>query len=132
MTRLAEPAVIVSGKIEAIRGALNGISASGTGPWSALDRIRQIITGSRTMSGLEPGGSASIVGTDVRTVRLALDEAASHLRDRVAGCPDCDADPSDLCGTCDTRLARISAYDALARLLSSEGAPLGLASGRTS
>jgi hypothetical protein len=52
--------------------------------------------------------------SDRRTVLDALDVAADCKRDRAASCPECDARPADLCGTCESRLARAGEYDALA------------------
>src|SRR6516165_9757043 len=48
------------------------------------------------------------------TVLAALGDAAGHIRERAACCPDCDASPADLCGGCAGRLSRAEAYDALA------------------
>jgi hypothetical protein len=43
--------------------------------------------------------------------------AADAKRNTAANCPDCDASPAELCGTCQWRLARAEAYDALAEIL---------------
>lgn len=51
---------------------------------------------------------------DGSTIRAALDEAAEELRDRAAGCGDCEASPAELCTTCESRLERASGYDAVA------------------
>ncbi len=51
------------------------------------------------------------------TVLDALDMAADELRDRVANCGDCDADPADLCGTCENRLERAEGWDKVAETL---------------
>jgi hypothetical protein len=51
------------------------------------------------------------------TVLDALEVAADAKRDTAASCPDCDASPADLCGTCEWRLARAKEYDALAETL---------------
>lgn len=51
------------------------------------------------------------------TVLDALDVAAEYKRDRAATCPDCEASPAGLCGTCEWRLARADDYDALAEAL---------------
>ena len=53
------------------------------------------------------------------TVLDALDVAADTKRDRAANCPDCKASPARLCSTCEWRLARAEAYDALAETLES-------------
>ena len=62
-------------------------------------------------------GGAFLTPADLRTVLDALDVAADYKRDRAANCPDCDADPSDLCGTCSWRLHLADGYNALARRL---------------
>lgn len=49
------------------------------------------------------------------TVLAALDDAAGHIRERAANCPECAASPADLCDGCAGRLARSDAYDDLAR-----------------
>jgi hypothetical protein len=54
------------------------------------------------------------------TVLDALDVAADYKRDRAATCPDCDASPAELCGTCEHRLARAEEYDVLAGALRSQ------------
>jgi hypothetical protein len=51
------------------------------------------------------------------TVLDALDVAADYKRARAATCPDCEASPAGLCGTCEWRLARADEYDALAETL---------------
>lgn len=131
MTRPAEPAAIVSGKVEAIRGTLDRIGRDGTGPWPALEKIRQIINGSRTCSGPEPGGSLSIIAADAAAVLDGLRVAADLLDHWVAGCQDCNADPSELCPECDGRLTQARRFRALAEQLGSEQTTPGLASGRT-
>ena len=47
----------------------------------------------------------------------ALEVAAEYKPGRVATCPDCDASPAELCGTCEYRLSRAEEYDALAEVL---------------
>jgi len=59
----------------------------------------------------------ALTGEQLATVLDALDVAADYKRDRAATCPDCDADPADLCGTCEYRLATADEYDALAEAL---------------
>jgi hypothetical protein len=54
---------------------------------------------------------------DRRAVLGALDVAADELRDRTANCPECDTDPSGLCGTCEGRMDRADAYDRVAAKL---------------
>ncbi len=62
--------------------------------------------------------AAPALDEDQLTVVLAaLDDAASHIRERAAYCPDCQAHPADLCDGCADRLRRAEAYDALAGLL---------------
>lgn len=48
------------------------------------------------------------------TVLAALDDAAVHIRERAANCPECAASPADLCDGCDDRLSRAELYDDLA------------------
>lgn len=61
--------------------------------------------------------SAKLTRRQLATVLDALDVAAEYKRDRAATCPDCDADPSDLCTTCAWRLQLADEYDALAARL---------------
>jgi hypothetical protein len=61
-------------------------------------------------------------GHGLTTERLAavldaLDVATDELRDRAANCGDCDADPAELCGTCENRLARAEGWDKVAETL---------------
>jgi hypothetical protein len=58
--------------------------------------------------------AGTLAAADVATVLDALDVAADYKRDRAATCPDCDASPADLCGTCEWRLTVADGYDALA------------------
>jgi hypothetical protein len=60
------------------------------------------------------GQAAALDPEQLRTALGALGMAADYKRDRVAGCPDCDADPVGLCGTCEHRLVVADEYDALA------------------
>ena len=81
------------------------------------------------LAGWEPSTCAVIAGWVTRaaagrltaaqrsTVLDALDVAADYKRDRAANCPDCEASPAELCGTCEHRLARAEEYDALAEAL---------------
>jgi hypothetical protein len=105
---------LVSGRLAAIRGVLSEFDWDSGDRQAALERIEQIAAASRTASGTEPGGSATITQADLRTMLDALEVAADYKRDRAASCPDCDASPEDLCGTCESRLARAGEYDALA------------------
>jgi hypothetical protein len=68
---------------------------------------------------LATAGSAAVgLGAgQLGTILDALDQAAEYKRDRAATCPDCDASPAELCGTCEWRLARADEYDALAETL---------------
>jgi hypothetical protein len=67
--------------------------------------------------------AAGVVLTDAQrdTVLDALDVAADYKRDRAATCPDCEASPAELCGTCEWRLAHADEYDALAETLRGSG-----------
>lgn len=56
----------------------------------------------------------------LRTVLDALDVAADTKRDMAANCPDCEAHPAALCGTCEWRLGQAEAYDAVAATLRSD------------
>lgn len=123
MTAVPRPsgAVLVSSRLTAIRGVLEEF---GGAYWevgqakSALQRIEQIVNASRTASGIEAGGSASILRADVATVLDALDVAAKYNRDMTDECPDCDFDPeSPLCAACESRMARADEYDALSAKL---------------
>ena len=79
------------------------------------------------LAGWEPSTCAVIAGWITRaaadrltpaqlsTALDALDVAADAKRDTAANCPDCEVSPAELCGTCEWRLARADAYDALAR-----------------
>lgn len=108
-------AVIVSTRLTAIRGVLDYCLNSETADRQvALERIEQIVNASRTASGIEPDGSASLLRADVPTVLLALDEAAEHVRDAIDMCAE---DHSAGCSTCDHRRARAESYDALAAIL---------------
>jgi hypothetical protein len=102
-------------KLAAIRGVLTYWDADATGAREALERIEQIAQGSRTASGPEAGSGAYLTEPDLRTVLDALDVAADYKRDRAACCPDCEASPADLCGTCEWRLHVADGYDDLAR-----------------
>ena len=62
-------------------------------------------------------GHTVLTPAQVATVLDALDVAADAKRDRAANCPDCEASPAELCGTCEWRLARAEGYDALAEAL---------------
>jgi hypothetical protein len=61
--------------------------------------------------------AALLTGPQLATVLDALEVAADYKRDRAATCPDCEAHPADLCGTCEHRLATADEYDALTELL---------------
>ena len=54
---------------------------------------------------------------DAAIVLSALEEAAWHIRELAASCPDCEASPAELCDECADRLARAEAYDVLAAQL---------------
>ena len=81
------------------------------------------------LAGWEPQTCAVVAGWVTRaaagrlteaqrsTVLDALEVAAEYKRDRAANCPDCEASPAELCGTCEWRLARAEEYDALAETL---------------
>jgi hypothetical protein len=58
-----------------------------------------------------------LTGAQLATVLGALEVAAEYKRDRAAACPDCEAHPAELCGTCEYRLATADDYDALAATL---------------
>lgn len=60
---------------------------------------------------------APLTPAQLSTIQDALDVAADAKRDRAANCPDCEASPAELCGTCEWRLARAEGYDALAEAL---------------
>ena len=107
-----------SGRLAAIRGVLDYCLTSETADrQTALERIEQIVGSTRTASGIEPGGGAYLTPADLGTVLDALDVAAVERRYRAANCEECDADPADLCGTCDHRLTVASYYDTLAEQL---------------
>jgi hypothetical protein len=111
----AAPAEREGGKLTAIRGVLDAFDWERDDRQYALERIEQIAAGSRTASGIEPGGSAHISALDLRTVLSALDVAADAKRDAADVCGDCDARPDGaLCATCEWRLAQAEEYDALA------------------
>lgn len=61
--------------------------------------------------------AAALSPAQLATVLDALEVAAEYKRDRAANCPDCEASPAELCGTCEWRLARAEEYDALAEAL---------------
>lgn len=111
------------GKLAAIRGLLDEFSGSFYEVGEArnlIERIEQIAGSSRTASGIEPGGSASLLPADVVTVLDALCVAAEAGRDRAARaayCPDCRASPADLCDTCLWRLRQADEYERLAAKL---------------
>lgn len=79
------------------------------------------------LAGWEPQTCAVVAGLITRAATLthgqlgtildALAVAAEYKRDRAAGCPDCEASPAALCGTCEWRLARADEYDTLAETL---------------
>jgi len=48
------------------------------------------------------------------TVLAALGDAAEHLRERAAWCPECEASPAALCDGCALRLSRADDYEQLA------------------
>lgn len=56
-------------------------------------------------AGLISRAHVGITADQRATVLDALDVAADAKRDRAANCPDCDASPAELCGTCEWRLA---------------------------
>jgi hypothetical protein len=58
-----------------------------------------------------------LTGAHLNTVLDALEVAAEYKRDLAATCPDCEAHPAELCGTCEYRLATADGYDALAATL---------------
>jgi hypothetical protein len=62
-------------------------------------------------------GSNGLTPAQLATVLDALDVAADYKRDRVATCPDCEASPAELCGTCEWRLTAAEGFDALAVVL---------------
>ena len=64
-----------------------------------------------------PSPACYLTRAEAGIVLEALDVAAEYKRDRAASCPDCDRSPADLCGTCESRLARADDYDALAAKL---------------
>jgi hypothetical protein len=66
-------------------------------------------------------GRSGLASGDLSTVLAALADAAEHKRERAARCPDCDARPTDLCLTCERRLAVADEYDALAASLRGDG-----------
>jgi hypothetical protein len=76
---------------------------------------RKRIDGSESVTHARPDGSAVVSAADLAMVLDALDVAADYKRDRAANCPDCDASPADLCGTCEWRLHMADGYDAVAR-----------------
>lgn len=113
----SDPAAVevVSASLTAIRGVLEYCLGSETADRQvALERIEQILNASRTTSGVEPGGSASLLPADVATVLSALDEAAEYVRDAIGACTE---DHSAGCSTCDHHRARAGSYDALAAKL---------------
>jgi hypothetical protein len=63
------------------------------------------------------GQAPPATGAQLVTVLDALEVAADDKRDRAATCPDCEAHPAELCGTCEYRLAAADDYDALAETL---------------
>jgi hypothetical protein len=131
------------------RAGVAHITASppGTGAWS--DGNRQLLEDACRAAGVqlgvydyrillwlagwEPHTCAVVAGWVTRaaagrlteaqrsTVLDALDVAADTKRDTAATCPDCDASPAELCSTCEWRLARAEAYDALAETLRGSG-----------
>lgn len=109
----AEP----EGRLTAICGILEAFDWDAGDRQIALERIEQIATASRTASGIEPGGSATITPADLPTVLAALSEAADDKRDRAASCPDCPHTEGGLCTTCDWRLTQAAGYEALAATL---------------
>ena len=99
---------------------------------TASERIRylaMVAAGEATFERRQPGtdlppavlaGNFDLTRDEVAVVLDALDVAADYKRDRTATCPDCDAAPADLCGTCEWRLAAADGYDALAARLRQE------------
>jgi hypothetical protein len=61
--------------------------------------------------------SAALTPPQLATVLDPLDVAADYKRDRAATCPDCEASPAELPGTCEWRLAQAGEYDQLAETL---------------
>jgi hypothetical protein len=122
ITRASQPAEREGGKLAAIRGVLDAFDWERDDRQYALERIEQIAAGSRTASGIEPGGSA-ITPADLRIVLDALDVAADYKRDRVDTCPDCTlavlalTGQPERCPTCERRLTRADEYDVLAEQL---------------
>jgi len=88
---------------EALSNLLSQLDAE-TGPHLRTDSSEAV----------SPDGSAALRPADLGLVLDALDVAADYKRDRAATCPDCDASPADLCGTCEWRLQQADEYDALA------------------
>lgn len=114
-------AVLVSSRLAAIRGVLEETLNSETADrQAALERIEQITTASRTESGIEPGGSASLLSADVATALHALAVAADASRHRAAMCAYCGFYPARRCARCEELLARADGYDALTVKLGGE------------
>jgi hypothetical protein len=109
--------LIVSARLEAIRGVLAGFDPETGDAAAVLDLVDQIANTSRTESGVEAGGSASLLRADVATILDALSTAAEYLGDRIATCPDCPHTEGGLCTTCDHRLKRADSFEVLAGLL---------------
>jgi hypothetical protein len=125
------------------RAAVQHITASSPGSWE--DGMRRLLEDACRAAGVqlgaydhrillwlagwEPQMCAVVAGLVTRaaaarlteaqrsTVLDALEVAAESKRDRAATCPDCETSPAELCGTCEWRLARAEAYDALAETL---------------
>jgi hypothetical protein len=90
------------GKLAAIRGVLDAFDWERDDRQYALERIEQIAEGSRTASGIDPGGSAVLTPADLLTVLSALADAAVY-RGQVA--------------RVEGDLADVTAYQALSRAL---------------
>jgi hypothetical protein len=81
----------------------------------SLDALRlgyDVLPSSQPTAQQPPGSSAVLVSAaEVKTLLLALDDAAEYKRDRAETCADC-ADQS--CTTCQWRLQAAEAYDQMA------------------
>jgi hypothetical protein len=80
-----------------------------------LDITGEQAADAELLRGAVLAGNYDLSTEDVALVLDALDVAADYKRDRAANCPDCEASPSDLCGTCEWRLHVADGYDDLAR-----------------
>jgi len=118
----------VLASVAAELGSTYALVASRPGSWEAslvLDLVRGTVghgdeglsTYKLAAPATAPGAPLMLTPEDRPTVLEALAIAGDYKRDRAASCPDCAADPADLCGNCDARLARAAEFDdAAARL----------------